>query len=331
MDLSPEMSTYITTGRCPHCNAVLLSVSYITQKGGRLEQAALRRAQNTYRLDALSMLADFAGGTSPSADEKLLSGPGRKAELVWLPHPGGANQSVLGMKCQMCGQKWSILPLPEGRRSRRERILRQSFPQVEQPQVQTGAENQPPRIQMGARLLRPNTPLDATGPGPAPDSPLSRNRTRSIDLSGCSVTDLQEEKPIEVPWYTERNIYPNNTAKSAVTKKVNLINEHAKTVTIESDKLKAHNAGANVNILGFAAIQGQVQQQVGERYSVATQNTITFSEETTIEIPPGSAVEHVIQWIFVYHTGLAILGQPSDASYSRLAEVPYRVLWRNAT
>lgn len=285
MALSPEMNSYLKSGQCPRCQAVLLTELYVAKQRRWLAQAAIRRAQNAYGRDARSRIKDFASGMTPKGDEYLLVGPHHKAKLI-----DGGRQ----MECSICAQKWNIL-----------------------------------EVQLG-NLLSPRSALrDDAGLWSAGRSYKPRvNRARSIDLAGCRVTSFQEKEPVEVPWYVEKNIYPNNTTKSSVTKEVTVSNQRSRTVTIEADKLKAHNVGANVNIMGFVAIQGQVQEQIGERYSVATEGTITLSEVTRIEIPPGSAVEHVIRWIIVYHNGLAILGQPSDASNSRLAEVPYRVPWR---
>jgi hypothetical protein len=293
VDLSPEMKGYIKSGRCPSCNAVLLSDEYVRQMAGHLEQAAIRIMQGQYLLDNVSRITKALGVRTPREnDEALLEGPERKVKVT-----RGNYTTASTLQCQTCMNTWHIIAFSKF------------------------ATTLSPRSQ----LLR-TTPLLNPRPGPA-GSP-SGNEARSINLSGCSVTSLQKTAPIEMSWYEERKPYYNNTTSSSVTKEVSLSTSLSKSVTIESDKLKAHNAGANINIIGFAAIQGQVQDQIGERYSVATQDTVTFSETTRIEIPPGSAVEHVIHWIVVYYTGLAILGQPFDARNSRLAEVPYRVPWR---
>lgn len=142
------------------------------------------------------------------------------------------------------------------------------------------------------------------------------------------MTSVRDIAQMEMPLRRETRIYPNNTGSSTLTKRVGISNPVSRTVTIESSKLRAHNAQAGVTIVGFAEIQGQVQQQLGERYSVATGDTITISEETTIQIPPGSVIEHTIQWKVVYEFGLAVLGQPLDSRYGQLAEVPYRVPMR---
>jgi hypothetical protein len=82
MDLSPEMSSYIKTGRCPHCNAVLLAEWYIAQMGGRLEQAAIGRAYYLSGQDPVLAVVDFVTRKSPAAYEKTLVGPERKARVI---------------------------------------------------------------------------------------------------------------------------------------------------------------------------------------------------------------------------------------------------------
>jgi hypothetical protein len=288
MALSPKMSSYIKTGRCPHCNAVLLTDEYVRLDASALEQAAIRIGQGLY--DQSLVTGILGRRTQREADEELLSGPARKAMLIRT-----APNGVPDVQCQVCMQKWRInaLLLIKGR-------------DISGP--------------LGVKLA-------ADRLAQAPNTPSGRV-AGSIDLSGCRVTGLLERRSVEMPWGAEeRKTYSNRTTGSSMTKEVTISKELTRTVTVESDKLKAHNAGASVNIVGFAAIQGQVQDQIGERYSVASQATFTKSGTTRFEIPPGTSVVHVIHWVATCKTGLAILGRPSDPTYSRLAEVPYILPW----
>jgi hypothetical protein len=297
MDLSPEMSSYIKSGRCPHCNAVLLTDDYVRLMGDSLEQAAIRQGQtlNYGYSNIFSVARRIAFRTPDMADEELLAGPERKAKFIktYGYQATGYNK----MQCLTCMQQWYLVTYPFA--SRRA----------------SGT---------GATVGRPTPGIPQTRGTHTPPG----NVTRSINLAGCRMTDVREIKQREEPLSKEKRIYPNNTGNSTVTKEVSISNTISRIVTIESSKVKAHNAQGGITIVGFAEIQGQVQEQLGERYNLITQDAITFSEKTTIEIRPGSTVEHVIQWKVIYETGLAILGQSSDIRYSRLAEVPYRVPMR---
>ena len=117
-----------------------------------------------------------------------------------------------------------------------------------------------------------------------------------IDLARCHVTGIREQGSIETFLSEERKTYRNSSKSATLTKEIDISNCLARTVTIEAGKLRAHNAQAGITLLGFGSIQGQLQQQLNQRYSVAVQTSITINEKTTIQIPPNSVVEHVIQW-----------------------------------
>jgi hypothetical protein len=182
----------------------------------------------------------------------------------------------------------------------------------------------------------PKTPLFRTATLPSHDkvveqwqSHLARGAQpslsgRKIDLAGCSVTEIRKLGQIEKHLSEERKRYPNNSKTATLTKEVSVSNAITREVMIESSQLKAHNAEAGITLIGFAAIQGQVQNQLNQTYAVTTQSTITISEATTIEIPPQSIIEHVIQWKVISESGLVILG-PRLPTASRLAEVPYHI------
>jgi hypothetical protein len=150
-----------------------------------------------------------------------------------------------------------------------------------------------------------------------------------IDIGRCRITGIREQATLETLLSEERKTYPNSSKNATLTKEIGVSNSIARTVTIEASKLRAHNAQAGITLLGFASIQGQVQQQLNQRYSVTAENSITVSEKTTIQIPPNSTVEHVIQWKVVILNGLAILGETPRFSQSfDLAEVPYHLALR---
>ena len=295
MNMSPEMKSYVQSGRCPRCDAVLLSDEYLRAVADRLEQAAARVAQNLYGwTGSLTPIArTFGIKTERMADEELLVGSQPQVEFITHgKYRYMGDSAPNGMQCLICMQSWPIAPkvMTAGPLALRRALAARE-------------------IEIGA------------------DAPHSI-AARSLNLSGCRMTSVRDIAQMEMPLRRETRIYPNNTGSSTLTKRVGISNPVSRTVTIESSKLRAHNAQAGVTIVGFAEIQGQVQQQLGERYSVATGDTITISEETTIQIPPGSVIEHTIQWKVVYEFGLAVLGQPLDSRYGQLAEVPYRVPMR---
>lgn len=149
---------------------------------------------------------------------------------------------------------------------------------------------------------------------------------RVIDLSRCRITSFREQGTVETFLSEERKIYPNNSRTATLTKEISVSNSVARTVTIEKSELKGNNAEAGVTLVGFAAIQAQVQRQLNQRYSVTTENSVTIGEKTTIAIPPASTVEHVIRWKLISTAGIAVLGETPRFSPSfDLAEVPYRV------
>jgi hypothetical protein len=161
---------------------------------------------------------------------------------------------------------------------------------------------------------------------PAPSVRVSKPKT--IDLSHCWVINVRDVHRIEVSLSEERRTYPNSSTAATLIKEVAVSNSVARTVTIETSKLKAINVSGGYHIVGFPSIQGQVEIQLTQRHSVSTQNTISFEERTTIQIPPNTTVEHVIKWKLVSYSGTAILGATASAKGPGLAEVPYQVPYR---
>jgi hypothetical protein len=152
-----------------------------------------------------------------------------------------------------------------------------------------------------------------------------------VDLSGCYLTAVTEEKQIEKFLWEQRKRYRNNSG-STVTRELSVISSITLTVTTDSSELKSYNAEAGITLLGFAAIQGQVQRQLSERYSVALQSSSSISDKTSVTIKPYSTIEHIIQWKAVTWIGTALLGKPALLlgkpalpSSQPIAQVPYQV------
>jgi hypothetical protein len=154
-------------------------------------------------------------------------------------------------------------------------------------------------------------------------------RVREIDLSHSHVTGFREQGTTAETFLSEeRRMYPNNS-KGKMTKNISVSNSVTREVTIEKGKLTSGSANAGVTFVGFGAIEVQVQRQLNQHYSVTTDNSVTISEQTTIEIPPASTVEHIIRWKLIWLVGIAILGETPRFSPSLdLAEVPYKVPFR---
>jgi hypothetical protein len=147
---------------------------------------------------------------------------------------------------------------------------------------------------------------------------------RKVDLSGCALVGVTGEKQVEKFLSEQRKMYRNNSG-STVTRELNVTGSWTLTVTTESSKLQSHNAAAGVTLFGFAAIQGRVQRQLSERYSVTSQSTSSVSDKTSVTLKPYMTVEHVIQWKVVTWIGTALLGKPTSAFPGAIAQVPYQV------
>ena len=297
MNLSHEMTRYMTTGRCPHCGVVILTADYVRKNSALLKAEAVGLANNpptwpfwqtTYR--HMQIIRARALHIVPFA---------AKVEIDFVEN----------MQCQTCMKKWPIAErsfhgLVTTRLQTSSYVSRS--PLVIDPAVTN------PRAAGAARIARTSRPK------PSSLAP-------KLDLTDCRVTGIKEERQLETPLPEERKQYPNNS-HAIFTKELGISNSVTLSVTIESSKVRAHNAEAGITILGFAAIQGQVQQQLSHAYSVTTENTFTISEKTTIQIPPSSTVEHIIRWKVISLNGVAVLGKAvTSSSLSSLAEVPYRI------
>ena len=147
---------------------------------------------------------------------------------------------------------------------------------------------------------------------------------RQVDLSKCRLLDVTDERKVEKFLREERRTYPNNSS-ATVTREISIASSITLRVTIESNKLRSHNAAAGVSLVGFGTIQGRVEQALGERYAVTLESTLTVSENVSATIPPYSTIEHVIQWKVLEWGGIALLGKTQRSLQSVVAEIPYQV------
>jgi hypothetical protein len=194
----------------------------------------------------------------------------------------------------------------------------------------------PPETLKGIPLADQTTPPVRNGPALSGSGFLQQSSgfpaaetsppVRQISLARCHVTAVKEQRILKLFSRKRGRRTPNNSKVATLTKEISVSNSVTRTVTIESSKLKGHNAQVGVTLIGFGGGQGQIQQQLNQRYSVATQNSITISEKNVIQVRPASTVEHVIQWKLVSLMGIAILGESPRFSPSfDLAEVSYQV------
>jgi hypothetical protein len=302
MSLSDEMTHYITTGRCPRCDVIILDPDSIRSHSVRLKNSAeaLANADLRRQKDITDITEAFRARIRPlplPVDDLLQR---RRDEMVIAPLGVKVRVEYSMMRCLKCRSTWSIAELqhyarPEvgGQRLDNYQIAPRAFP---------GSPQQ----------LRP-----VFGAKPPP-------LVREVDLTGCRVIGVMADKKVETPLPVERREYPNNSSAATLTVEVGISNSITMTVTTEASRVKAHNAQAGVTILGFTAIQAQVQRELSERYAVNVENTFTVSEKLTVEVPPSTTVELLIHWMTVSWNGIAILGKPSSPT-SSFAEVPYSV------
>ena len=292
-NISPEMTEYLTTGRCPRCGVRIIDRKHFRNNSHQMQGAVF------------FLTSEVASGRisklPPMGWQVLLIPDGQLARF---------SEDSKRILCLTCGDTWPTCP-----NNPSDPLVRTSFEEdLNSPRplsFRTAALPSRDEVveQWQSHLAR----------GAQPSLP-----GRKIDLAGCSVTEIKKLGQIEKHLSEERKRYPNNSKTATLTKEVGVSNSITREVMIESGQLKAHNAEAGITLIGFAAIQGQVQNQLNQTYAVTTQSTITISETTTIEIPPQSIIEHVIQWKVISESGLVILG-PRLPTASRLAEVPYHI------
>ena len=296
MSLSPEMTRYITTGHCPYCDVVILGADYV-----RYDPAGLKASAETWGNLVKRMVAESElSPQSPQSPQSRIH--------YSLPSfcPDGAKvrfrRRRREMQCETCWRMWPIQTFASG--------------EGPSPTSQTSAATRLPSTSPARVDYRRQQRLARSGFDPS-------KPVRKIDLNGCRVIQLKEEREVETFLSTERQTYRNNS-QATVTQERSISQSITRAVTTESTHLRASNAEAGITILGFVAIQGQIQQQLSQHYSVATENILTFNEKTTIEIPPYTTVEHIIHWKVVSTYGIAVLGKPATPMPG-LAQVPFEI------
>jgi hypothetical protein len=141
-----------------------------------------------------------------------------------------------------------------------------------------------------------------------------------LELANYHLIDVKDEEQTETVLRKETKTYPNDS-KALITTKVGITDSVTKSVTLEANKVTTSGGQGGIQIVGFATIQGQIQQQLSRRYAVQSQRTLTVNEEIQVAIKGRSAVELTITWKLIWLKGTAILG----GTYKTRAEVPYSI------
>jgi hypothetical protein len=216
--------------------------------------------------------------------------------------PPGANVKLedYTFQCMMCHRLWSM----------RADIERADIAKAD--------------IRRSSRTL-PRSAISPTGlPSPVqpPARPLRAERPSppaAIDVRNYGLIGVKDERQVEKFLSRTKKQYTNNSHVATITQEISITNTVTSSVTVETERIRVSNAQAGITILGFAAIEGQIQQQLSHRYATTTERELSISERTAIEIPPLSTVEYVITWKVACLKGGAILGRYSATS----VEVPY--------
>lgn len=208
--------------------------------------------------------------------------------------PSGSRVAVdadgTALKCLSCTRSWRFIPI----------ILWRSRTAL----GQAGHE---------VRLLSPVGPPALT-PGGA------------VNLADCRAISFEREVPKEVPLHDETRLYPNDSAVATLTKEIEITHSVSRSVTVDDSRITSRSGDASVTFFGFAAIRGQVLQQISARYALNIQVNLTFSERTSITVPPRARIRHVVRWKIVHDAGTVVLGRqlPGNAPQP-VAAVPYLV------
>ena len=296
MELSPAMIHYVTTGRCPYCNTTILSQEYVaSSKDAGFRFKDLRAVAEQYvrhprSIKSISVNAPARRRfvrTMRELELEVLAPAGTKVEITADEH----------VRCLTCLNQWPIALTGPGT---------SLLPRRDQPTVS-------PRPSWSAPLQRgfPATPASQATPSPV----------KSINVANYQLLGVKDEQQTEAVLSETSKQYSNDSKVVTVTQEISITNSVTGTVVTEADNIRVSGTQTGFQILGFATIQGQIQHQLGQRYSVQTQNTLSISEKTTIQIPPLSTIEHIITWKMEYVKGNAILGRFLMTS----VEVPYRI------
>lgn len=296
MDLSLEMMRYVTTGQCPYCHVVILSPAHMSQHREQLKAVASQVYNTLERGAEAASSFDDDPNLGFFQKLKLIRLAGSSFITAWngnnpilAPSAAENTATILADGTMECS------------------TCRETWP--------IGTRSIPYDSDSLTALTQPSLPSATPGTVPA------------VDLSGCEVLGVKNEKPVEVFIEEVRKKYRNNSS-STVTKEISISSSITRAVTTDSSRIKSNDMSAGVNIAGFATIQGHVQRQLSERYSATLQDTLSVSETTSVTIPPNSTIEHVIRWKLVSWAGTALLGKLTESRPQTLAQIPYEVPFR---
>jgi hypothetical protein len=148
-----------------------------------------------------------------------------------------------------------------------------------------------------------------------------------LGLGNCKLTSVEAELQFEKLLSEERHSYRNPT-EATLTKEISIANTYTSSVTTDRTRVTSSSIGGSLTAGKFASIQARIERQLGERYSVQVQTTLSVGEKTSITIPPNSSITHVIQWKLVAMTGIAVLGTTQGKLMGKLPyEVPLRLTY----
>jgi hypothetical protein len=267
---------------------------------GTCPRCGVEILQANYVRGKRAVMLARATGTNSTLHERLVGVTGDPLRPPWAKI---ASDGPFRMKCLTCMGTWSYYPPWNANKTNTsERLLR--LPSDPKPPTasQSPAASEP--------VAQP-TPWIVGKPRPV----------SNIDLTNYRLVGVTDEQWTETVLRQETKTYPNQSS-GRITPKIGITDTVTKSVTFETSKLKSIGSQAGVQILGFASIQGQIQRQLGERYAVEVQRTLSVNEEVQIEVPPHQTIEFTIIWKLVSLTGSAQLG--SFGGISR-AEVPYSI------
>jgi hypothetical protein len=207
-----------------------------------------------------------------------------------VPTGAKVRLDVLGIKlqCLTCTKSWLLFNLVPPRNL------------VLPPALKPPTTNQqPPRVSPVARSLAPGL-------------------VKGINVARYRLIGVKDEKEVETVHSRTKKPY-SNPSSVKMTHKITVSNSVTRSVAIEHNKSKTSSGQAGVQLIGFANIQGQIQQQLAQKHAVQVQGTFSVSEEVTIELEPFHTIELSITWKMVWLQANALLGMISTPS----VEVPY--------
>jgi hypothetical protein len=196
--------------------------------------------------------------------------------------PAGAKVQYnggIGMKCLTCMNTWNFNP-----------PLGMPLPSMRHTAVD-------PASGRAAVTNRTTPSLRATAPIPV----------TNINVANYQLIDIKDEQRIETVLYEEKRKLENPSG-AKVTRRAGIVNSVTRTVTIDTNNIKTSGTQTGAQILGFATIQGQVQEQLGQRHAREDQGTLSINEEIEVALDPYQAIELTITWKLVQLNAKALLG-----------------------